>query len=262
MNDVLHDAPVLLPSPIATQRIGRPSARGQHTTLVLARRALSLRPLAEPWRPSDVELDRIATFLSALDLQRIELRQTSTPGVALIGRGTWTMGAVAAALAHLVDPQVLVGWQQALALLPIGPIVRVEAAVDGRTDKTSFHPAMALQTTPEAPLTAQVRTLCEHLNLPEADQRWLLSVHNNLTCFEPRTVLATVSMVGDSLRPWLILRYPDAPVAAARAVRASVGQDPALDDELDALIAMLDRPDVTVEVRAARQRGPRVGVEA
>ena len=242
-----------MPTPPSIQRVGIHAAHGWPATRVLARRALSVRPLADPCRPSDAELDRIDWAFDLLGSTRVLVLQTATPGVELVAAGRWTLARVREALAHFVDASTATELENLLSGPAIGEVVRVVGAVDGRTDRTTFRLASELATTPAQPHLAE--RLCTALCIPAESVRWLSSVHHNLTRHSARTSLIQLDVVDDGIRPWLTMRYPDCPPAAAQAVRSSLA---AAGGPLPALPASAP---LTLEVRVADQGAPRLGLE-
>jgi len=256
------DRPQLLDGPLAGARLGRPDALAREGALDVVRERISALPMSSTWRPSDPELAWATAALDGLGAQTVRLWETRLPSLELEARGPWTDADVGGVLARTVQPEIRRAFEDAGMRLPPGPTVRATADIDLRSDAASLTLARAVSVGPDALLTAQLQALCEHLGVEEAGTRWLASVHQNLVRSHQRVEIS-LTVRPSTLRRWVAVRYLAPPIAAARAVRGSVGVDPRNDPELDALLEA--RPGDTleaIEVRVASQGGPRVRVLA
>lgn len=249
----LHTAP-------AVQRHGHPNARGFVVTLSSARDQISALSSESAWRPSDPELERLVAVPDRLGAGIVELRQGDTPELGLVATGGWSRATVYRAITDVVVDTARDAWDDALTRLPPGPIARVEATVDLRQDKLGVTMFATLATTPPQRQTAQVQSLAAHIGLDDRDAAWLCGAHELLTRQRPYDVLVGLTLAGDGLRPWVILRYRGAPTAAARGFRESLGPLVSPEDPLGTWLAGEPPATGTLELRAGGG-APRISVE-
>jgi hypothetical protein len=256
----LEAAEPRMAAPPAVTRLGHPAALGHVALLSDARDRVAALPLDSAWRPSDPELDRLVAVPTRLGAARVELRRGATPEVGLIASGNWLAATVYRALTGVVADAARDAWDDAGMRLPPGAVARVDATVDLRQDTLSVTVFTAVPTTPQQRQAAQIHALASHLGADARDVAWLCGAHELLAGHQPFDALVGVTLVGEGLRPWLTLRYPGAPPAAARDFRDGLGPLVATDDPLGRWLADAPPATCTLELRAGGGP-PRVSVE-
>ena len=181
------------------------------------------------------------------------LWHTEQTHLELEASGAWSRRALLGTLGPLVRAEAAAAWEQAIARVPPGPIVRVTPTVDLRTDTFAVHVTMRIVEQSGDDVPAQILSLATHMGLPEPVGQ-SLAADQQAMARAGAVPEVQLTLVRDGLRPWLGLRFVVAPEVAS-LVRGRYGLGKALPDGLD------DASEVELFVRGASDGGLVVQVQ-